>query len=201
MTKGAIIVQALKHKIKAEGKVLSDTVLKVDSFLNHQIDPQLMKEIGQEFADLFHDEGITKIITIESSGIAPATMAGLVMDIPVVFARKRKSLTLSKNLYSASVYSFTKKESTEISVSGDFIQPHDVVLIIDDFLANGQAVLGLIDIIGQAGARLSGVGIVIEKGFQTGGELLRKQGVRVESLAIVSSLENGQVDFTKEAQA
>lgn len=201
MTKGDITVLALKNKIKVEGKVLSDTVLKVDSFLNHQIDSQLMKEIGQEFAKLFHEAGITKIVTIESSGIAPATMAGLIMDIPVVFARKRKSLTLSKNLYTASVYSFTKKETSEISVSGDFIQPNDVVLIIDDFLANGQAVLGLIDIIEQAGARLSGVGIVIEKGFQSGGELLRKQGIRVESLAIVSSLENGKVVFAEEEQA
>ncbi|MCJ7839764.1 xanthine phosphoribosyltransferase [Lederbergia sp. NSJ-179] len=193
-------MQALKDKIKGEGKVLSDTVLKVDSFLNHQIDPQLMKEIGQEFADLFQKAEVTKIVTIESSGIAPATMAGLIMDIPVVFARKRKSLTLSKNLYTARVHSFTKNETNEISVSGDFIQPNDVVLIIDDFLANGQAVLGLIDIIKQAGADLAGVGIVIEKGFQSGGELLREQGIRVESLAIVSSLQNGEVVFAKGEQ-
>lgn len=196
--KGDIIVKTLKDKIVAEGKVLSDTVLKVDSFLNHQIDPQLMKEIGEEFASRFQNAGVTKIITIESSGIAPATMAGLLLNVPVVFARKRKSLTLSENLYTAKVHSFTKKETNEISISGDFIQQDDVVLIIDDFLANGQAVLGLLDMIEQAEAKLAGVGIVIEKGFQTGGHLIRDRGIRVESLAIIDSLQNGQVEFAEE---
>ncbi len=183
----------------SEGKVLSDTVLKVDSFLNHQIDPNLMKEIGEEFAVRFQEAGVTKIVTIESSGIAPATMAGLLMNVPVVFARKRKSLTLSENLYTAQVHSFTKKETNEISISGDFIQQDDVVLIIDDFLANGQAVLGLLDMIEQAGARLAGVGIVIEKGFQSGGQLIRDRGIRVESLANVASLKNGKVEFMEES--
>lgn len=191
-------MKALQEKIVTEGKVLSDTVLKVDSFLNHQIDPNLMKEIGEEFATRFQEAGVTKIITIESSGIAPATMAGLLMNVPVVFARKRKSLTLSENLYTAQVHSFTKKETNEISISGDFIQQDDVVLIIDDFLANGQAVLGLLDMIEQAGARLAGVGIVIEKGFQSGGQLIRDRGIRVESLAIISSLQNGKVEFMEE---
>lgn len=194
-------MKALKEKVISEGKVLSDTVLKVDSFLNHQIDPSLMKEIGEEFAARFQKDGVTKIITIESSGIAPATMAGLVMNVPVVFARKRKSLTLSENLYTAKVFSFTKKETSEISVSGDFIQQDDVVLIIDDFLANGQAVLGLLDIIEQAGAELAGVGIVIEKGFQSGGQLIRGRGIRVESLANIASLENGKVEFVEENSA
>ncbi|GIN23331.1 xanthine phosphoribosyltransferase [Siminovitchia fordii] len=191
-------MKALQDKIVTEGKVLSDTVLKVDSFLNHQIDPNLMKEIGEEFAVRFQEAGVTKIITIESSGIAPATMAGLFMNVPVVFARKRKSLTLSENLYTAQVHSFTKKETNEISISGDFIQQDDVVLIIDDFLANGQAVLGLLDMIEQAGARLAGVGIVIEKGFQSGGQLIRDRGIRVESLANVASLQNGKVEFVEE---
>lgn len=195
---GDNIVKALQDKIVTEGKVLSDTVLKVDSFLNHQIDPNLMKEIGEEFAVRFQEAGVTKIITIESSGIAPATMAGLFMNVPVVFARKRKSLTLSENLYTAQVHSFTKKETNEISISGDFIQQDDVVLIIDDFLANGQAVLGLLDMIEQAGARLAGVGIVIEKGFQSGGQLIRDRGIRVESLANVASLQNGKVEFVEE---
>lgn len=192
-------MKALQEKIVSEGKVLSDTVLKVDSFLNHQIDPNLMKEIGEEFAVRFQEAGVTKIVTIESSGIAPATMAGLLMDVPVVFARKRKSLTLSENLYTAQVHSFTKKETNDISISGDFIQQDDVVLIIDDFLANGQAVLGLLDMIKQAGARLAGVGIVIEKGFQSGGQLIRDRGIRVESLANVASLKNGKVEFMEES--
>ncbi|MCR2823551.1 xanthine phosphoribosyltransferase [Lederbergia panacisoli] len=192
-------MKALQEKIVSEGRVLSDTVLKVDSFLNHQIDPNLMKDIGKEFAVRFQNAGVTKIITIESSGIAPATMTGLLLNVPVVFARKRKSLTLSENLYTAKVHSFTKKETNEISISGDFIQQHDVVLIIDDFLANGQAVLGLLEMIEQAGAKLAGVGIVIEKGFQSGGQLIRNRGIRVESLANIASLQNGKVEFMEES--
>ncbi len=188
-------MKLLKEQIIKEGKVLSDTVLKVDSFLNHQIDPLLMKEIGEEFANRFTDEVITKILTIESSGIAPATMLGLTIGAPVVFARKRKSLTLSENLFSSKVHSFTKNETNDISVSKDFLSANDNVLIIDDFLANGEAVKGLLEIAEQAGATVIGVGIVIEKGFQKGGQLLREQGVRVESLANIKSLENGKVEF------
>lgn len=196
MMKGRIItMDLLKEKIVKEGKILSDTVLKVDSFLNHQIDPLLMREIGEEFANRFKDEVITKVLTIESSGIAPATMLGLTIGAPVVFARKKKSLTLSGNLYTSQVYSFTKKETNEISVSGDFLSPDDNVLIVDDFLANGEAVKGLLDIAKQAGCKVVGVGIVIEKGFQDGGKTLRDQGIRVESLAIISSMQNGTVEF------
>lgn len=191
-------MKQLQEKILAEGKVLSESVLKVDSFLNHQIDPALMQAIGEEFASRFADEGVTKILTIESSGIAPAVMAGLVLGVPVVFARKRKSLTLVDELYTASVHSFTKNETNDISVSKAFISSEDVVLVMDDFLANGQAALGLVDIVEQANAALSGIGIVIEKGFQTGGNLLRGRGIRVESLAIVSSLESGKVAFLEE---
>ncbi|MFD1206424.1 MULTISPECIES: xanthine phosphoribosyltransferase [Sporosarcina] len=191
-------MKQMEDKILAEGKVLSDQVLKVDSFLNHQIDPQLMKAIGMEFAERFKDAGITKILTIESSGIAPAVMAGLELNVPVVFARKRKSLTLVDDLLTAKVHSFTKNETNEISVSKKFINADDTVLMIDDFLANGQAVNGLMDIIEQAGATLAGVGIVIEKGFQQGGELLREKGIRIESLAIIESLENGEVKLKKE---
>nr|WP_106782261.1 xanthine phosphoribosyltransferase [Lysinibacillus timonensis] len=185
----------LKEKIIKEGKVLSDTVLKVDSFLNHQIDPLLMREIGEEFANRFSDEVITKILTIESSGIVPATMLGLTIGAPVVFARKRKSLTLSENLLTSKVHSFTKNETNEISVSKDYLLPDDNVLIIDDFLANGEAVKGLLDIVKQSGATLVGVGIVIEKGFQQGGQTLREEGVRIESLANIKSLTNGNVKF------
>ncbi|AMO31340.1 xanthine phosphoribosyltransferase [Lysinibacillus sp. fkY74-1] len=194
-------MKLLHDKIMQEGKVLSSSVLKVDSFLNHQIDPLLMKEIGHEFANRFADQVITKILTIESSGIAPSVMLGLEIGAPVVFARKRKSLTLSDNLYTSKVHSFTKNETNDISVSRNFLSEDDNILIVDDFLANGEAVKGLLDIAAQAGAHVVGVGIVIEKGFQDGGKLLREQGVRVESLAIVDSLEDGKVTFATEARA
>ncbi|AIM15031.1 MULTISPECIES: xanthine phosphoribosyltransferase [Neobacillus] len=188
-------MKLLEQRIKKDGKVLSNQVLKVDSFLNHQVDPQLMMEIGKEFSKRFADEGITKIVTIESSGIAPAVMTGLYMNVPVVFARKRKSLTLSEGLLTASVHSFTKNVTNEISVSQNYLNKEDKVLIIDDFLANGQAALGLIHIVQQSGAQVAGIGIVIEKSFQDGAEMLEKLGYRVESLARISSLENGKVTF------
>ncbi|CAM3504695.1 xanthine phosphoribosyltransferase [Aeromicrobium ponti] len=193
-------MELLIEKIKNEGIVLSSSVLKVDSFLNHQIDPQLMQEVGKEFAERFADSGITRILTIESSGIAPAVMTGLQLKVPVVFARKRKSLTLVNDLITASVYSFTKQETSEISVSKKYLDEKDKVLIIDDFLANGQAALGLAEIAKKANASIAGIGIVIEKGFQDGGRLLREQGYRVESLAILDSLENGMVSFENSSE-
>lgn len=197
--RGTSDMKQLQEKIIAEGRVLSESVLKVDSFLNHQIDPVLMDAIGEEFASRFTDAGITKILTIESSGIAPAMMAGLKMGVKPVFARKSKSLTLTDHLYTASVHSFTKNVTSEISISKDFLDKGDVVLILDDFLANGQAVLGLLEIIEQAGATLAGVGIVIEKGFQPGGRTIRDRGIRVETLANIKSMENGKVEFFEEA--
>lgn len=191
-------MRLLQEKIKNDGQVLSDQILKVDSFLNHQIDPELMHEIGKEFAKRFANEGITKIVTIESSGIAPAVMTGLQFNIPVIFARKRKSLTLTEGLITASVHSFTKQETNEISIAQKFLNAEDKVLIIDDFLANGQAALGLIDIVNQSGAEVAGVGIVIEKSFQDGAKMLSDQGIRVESLAHVASLANGEVTFKSE---
>lgn len=193
-------MELLIEKIKNEGSVLSSSVLKVDSFLNHQIDPQLMLEIGKEFAERFAECGITKILTIESSGIAPAVMAGLQLNVPVVFARKRKSLTLVNDLITASVHSFTKGETNEISVSEKYLSENDTVLIIDDFLANGQAALGLAEIADKANASIAGIGIVIEKGFQEGGSLLRDRSYRVESLAIINSLENGTIRFENSAE-
>jgi xanthine phosphoribosyltransferase len=191
-------MRLLEEKISTEGKVLSENVLKVDSFLNHQIDPQLMLEIGKEFARIFAGEGITKIVTIESSGIAPAVMAGLYMNVPVIFARKRKSLTLVDELLTASVHSFTKNETNEISISNKYINENDRVLIIDDFLANGEAALGLVKIVEQSGAELTGIGIVIEKSFQQGAQKLKDLGLRVESLARIASLSNGVVTFINE---
>ncbi|AXY08708.1 xanthine phosphoribosyltransferase [Bacillus anthracis] len=194
-------MKVLQEKILNEGKVLSGDVLKVDAFLNHQIDPVLMQEIGKEFAKRFKEENITKIVTIESSGIAPAVMAALELGVKVIFARKRKSLTLQDNMYVASVYSFTKQETNEISLSRNHIDESDRVLIIDDFLANGQAALGLMSLVEQAGASIAGIGIVIEKAFQDGGKKLREQGVRVESLAEIASLDNGTVTFVQQETA
>ncbi len=184
-------MEALHKKIREEGVVLSDQVLKVDAFLNHQIDPALMKLIGDEFAALFKDSGITKI----ASGIAPAIMTGLNLGVPVIFARKQQSLTLTENLLSATVYSFTKKVESTVAISPRHLTSSDRVLIIDDFLANGKASQALISIIKQAGATVAGLGIVIEKSFQGGRAELDAQGYRVESLARVKSLSGGVVTF------
>jgi xanthine phosphoribosyltransferase len=189
-------MELLKKKIAAEGIVLSDQVLKVDSFLNHQIDPQLMQEIGKTFAARFRESGVTKIVTIESSGIAPAVFTALELGISMIFARKRKSLTLQDDLYTEKVYSFTKKEESEISISRKLLTPSDRVLLIDDFLANGEAAHALARIVEQAGATVVGIGIVIEKAFQNGGSKLQEKGYEVESLARVASLQGGSVVFT-----
>jgi len=188
-------VEALHQKIREEGIVLSDQVLKVDAFLNHQIDPALMQLIGDEFARLFADAGVTKIVTIEASGIAPAVMTGLKLGVPVIFARKHQSLTLTENLLTASVYSFTKQTENTVAISPRHLNSSDRVLVIDDFLANGKASQALISIIKQAGATVAGLGIVIEKSFQGGRAELDSQGYRVESLARVKSLEGGVVTF------
>ena len=189
---------ALEQKILNEGIVLSDQVLKVDAFLNHQIDPVLMQLIGKEFAARFKDAGITKIITIEASGIAPAIMAGLELGVPVIFARKYQSLTLKDDLYRSKVFSFTKQTESTIAISNKQLSSTDKALVIDDFLANGQAALGLIDLIHQANAEVVGVGIVIEKSFQPGRDVLLEKGYRVESLARVKSLADGKVSFITE---
>lgn len=191
-------MEVLKKKIIEEGKVLSDTVLKVDSFLNHQMDPVLMKQIGEEFAHRFREMGITKVLTVESSGIGPALLTALEMGVPMIFARKRKSLTLTEGLITSTVRSFTKQETNEVTISRDFITKGDNVLIIDDFLAVGQAALGLIDIVKQAGANPVGVGIVIEKSFQDGYKMVKETGVQLESLAKIASLEDGKVQFVNE---
>lgn len=188
-------MQKLKEYIVKEGLVLSDDILKVDAFLNHQIDPFLIREVGEEFARRFQDESVTKILTIESSGIAPAVMTGLALHVPVVFARKKKSLTLKDSYYEAKVFSYTKQETTSVVVAKKFLTPKDRVLVIDDFLANGQAAEGLIQVVRMAGARLAGLGAVIEKSFQPGGSNLRNQGIRVESLVEIASLADGKVHF------
>ena len=191
-------MHTLEQKILSEGIVLSDQVLKVDAFLNHQIDPVLMQQVGKEFAARFKDLGITKIITIEASGIAPAVMAGLELGVPVIFARKYQSLTLKDDLYRSKVFSFTKQTESTIAISKKHLVEGDKAIVIDDFLANGHAALALIDLIQQAHAEVMGVGIVIKKSFQAGRQLLLDKGYRVESLARVKSLENGAVEFVRD---
>lgn len=193
-------MEILKERIAAEGIVLGNEVLKVDAFLTHQVDPVLMQAIGDEFAKRFAKEKITKVVTIEASGIAPAIFAGLTLGVPVIFARKAKSLTMNEELLTAEVYSFTKQVTSNVSISQKFLSEADEVLIIDDFLANGQAALGLVELCRQAGAKVNGIGIVIEKSFQPGRELLIEQGLRVESLARIKAFENNQVTYVEEAQ-
>lgn len=196
--KGFLFMENLKDRIKQDGQVLPGNVLKVNSFLNHQIDSDLMYEIGQEFAKRFDNEKITRILTVESSGIAPALMVGLALHVPVVFARKQKSAILNGEVYSAKVYSYTKQVENIVGIDKKFLQADDQVLIIDDFMANGEAVKGLVEIANQAQAKVVGVGIVIEKAFQNGGQSLRQAGLRVESLAQIASFIDNQVHFLGE---
>ncbi|MCH4123857.1 MAG: xanthine phosphoribosyltransferase [Levilactobacillus sp.] len=191
-------MKLLEDRIRQDGTVLPGNVLKVDNFLNHQIDPQLMDQMGAEFARKFANMGITKVLTVESSGIAPAVMAGLHLHVPVIFARKHKSLTLTDNLYTAKVYSYTKQVNNDISIDRRFLDASDRVLIIDDFLANGQAVQGLFDIAETAGIAVAGVGVVIEKRFQKGHQLVEDAGVPLVALASIASFEDGQVVFAQD---
>ncbi len=188
-------MELLKQRILKDGRVAGTDVLKVDSFLNHQLDVGLLNEIGKEFKKRFEDKKITKILTIEASGIAVACMAALSFNVPVVFAKKTEAKNMDVDTYESEVFSFTKNKGYKIRISKKFIGAGDRILILDDFLANGKAVLGLKDIIDQAGAVLEGVGIVIEKGFQDGGRILRNAGIRVESLAIVESMSEGRIVF------
>ena len=191
-------MKLLEERILKDGNVLGESILKVDSFLTHQVDFKLMKEIGQTFADRFKDAGVTKVVTIEASGIAPALYVAEALDVPMIFAKKAKNITMNEGILTAEVYSFTKQVTSTVSIAGKFLDPSDKVLIIDDFLANGQAAKGLIQIIEQAGATVEAIGIVIEKSFQDGRDLLEKAGYPVLSLARLDRFENGQVIF-KEA--
>ncbi|MDF7637139.1 xanthine phosphoribosyltransferase [Leuconostocaceae bacterium ESL0958] len=193
-------MQALESKISTAGRVLGSDILKVDSFLNHQIDPELMWAMGQDFAQHFAQAGITKVLTVESSGIAPAVMTGLALNVPVVFARKSKSRILAEEAYLADVYSYTKESQQTIRVDQRFLSKNDRLLLIDDFLANGQALLGLKSLADQAGATIVGTGIVIEKSFQPGRQAAAKAGLNnIYSLARIAAFENGQVVFDQTA--
>ena len=182
-------MQQLKDRILSDGKCFAGGILKVDNFINHQMDPQLMRKMAEEIVRRFADHQINKVVTIEASGIAPAIMVGEILRVPVVFAKKKVPSTM-ENMLVTEVFSFTKGTSFKVCVSADYLGKEDRVLFIDDFLANGNAALGIIDLIEQAGARLEGMGFLIEKGFQSGGDELRGRGIHVESLAIIDSLDN-----------
>lgn len=188
-------MKALEERIRREGLILSDTVLKVDSFLNHQVDTELALEIGREIGRRFAGQGITKVLTIEASGIQFAMAAGIALRIPFVYAKKKKAVTLAEQVYSASVHSFTRGETYQVSISRHYLGPDDKVLIVDDFLATGAALAGLVQIVREAGAELAGVSCVIEKGFQEGRGLLEDMGVRVHSLARIASMAPGEIHF------
>ncbi len=190
-------MKSLEERIQKDGVVKEGNVLKVDSFLNHQMDVKLFHEMGLEWKELFKDKPINKILTIEASGIGIACVAAECFDVPVVFAKKTASINLDGEMYTSKVESFTKKRVFDIIVSKKFLNPEDHILIIDDFLANGCAVMGLIDLINAAGATVEGVGIAIEKGFQQGGQMIRDKGIKLESLAIVDAMDpvTGKITF------
>ncbi len=193
-------MKLLEERIKKDGIVKPGNVLKVDSFLNHQIDVTLYQEIGKEFHRLFGDKNITKILTIEASGIGIACVAAQYFNVPVVFAKKTQSVNLDGETYNCKIESFTKKRVYDVIVSKKFLNKDDHVLIIDDFLANGCAVLGLLELIDSAGATVEGIGICIEKGFQQGGEIIRQRGLDLESLAIIESMnsDTGEIVFREQ---
>lgn len=190
-----VLIRELEQRILSEGQILPGEVLKVGSFLNQQIDTKLLKDMGEEIARLFEGNNVTKVLTIESSGIAIAYAAAEAMGLPVVFAKKHSTSNLSGNVLTSKVFSYTHQQTYDIFVSADFITSEDTVLIVDDFLAKGNALAGLIEIVGKAGAKLAGCAIAIEKGFQGGGDSLRAKGIRVESLAIIDKMTDDSLEF------
>ena len=191
-------METLEARILKDGYVLGENILKVDSFLTHQVDLHLMKEIGDVFAARFKNAGITKVVTIEASGIAPALYTADALGVPMIFAKKSKNITMNEGILTAEVFSFTKQVTNTVSIAGKYLSEKDKVLIVDDFLANGRAAKGLVEIVEQAGAKVEAVGIVIEKSFQEGRGLLEEAGIPVFSLARLERFENGKVVF-KEA--
>ena len=193
-------MQLLKDRIRKDGKIKEGNVLKVDSFLNHQMDVKLFQEIGKEFKRRFADEEITKILTIEASGIGIACVAAEVFNVPVVFAKKTQTKNIAGDVYTTKVESFTHGRVYDIIVSKEFLGKGDKVLLIDDFLANGKALEGLAQLVQDSGAELVGAGVVIEKGFQRGGDAIRAKGIHLESLAIVESMNDktGEIVFREQ---
>lgn len=192
-------MELLRKRILEEGIVLNGSVLKVDSFLNHQLDPQLIMKLGEEIANRYRHDAITKVVTIESSGIAVGMAAALCLNTPLVFARKRKSILMTEDVYHTEVFSYTKKESNDVTIARKFLPQGETVLIIDDFLASGEAALGLAKLVEEAGCRVAGFGIVIEKSFQPGRQRLLEAGYRVESLVRIKSITEGRITFLAES--
>lgn len=191
-------MKLLEDRIKKDGQVFPGNILKVDSFLNHQIDVGLLKEMGEEIKRLYVNAGVNKILTIEASGIAIACMAAEYFECPVLFAKKTRTKNIANSVYKTQVRSFTHGTEYDVIVSKDFINENDTVLIVDDFLAEGNALLGLVDLCAQAGAKVAGCAIAVEKGFQQGRQRVEAKGIRVESLAIVESMSDGEVIFRKQ---
>ena len=188
----------LEERIQKDGIVKEGNVLKVDSFLNHQMDIKLFRQMGEEWKRRFAEANINKILTIEASGIGIACIVAQYFDVPVVFAKKAQSINIDGDVYSTKIQSFTHQRVYDVIVSKKYLNPEDHILIIDDFLANGCALEGLIDLVQSAGATVEGIGIAIEKGFQQGGKLIRDRGIRLESLAIVDSMEGGELVFREQ---
>lgn len=185
----------MEEKIRREGKVLPGGILKVGNFLNQQIDTAFLEEMGDEIAELYEGCGVTKILTIESSGIAIAAAAGISMNVPMVFAKKHKTSNVDGEIYSTTVHSFTHNTDYHVVVSHDYLLPEDRVLLVDDFLANGHALRGLVDLVHQAGAEVVGAAVAIEKKFQGGGDAIREEGIRVEPLACIESMSDDSITF------
>lgn len=191
-------MELLEKRISEEGRVLPGNIVKIDGFLNHQVDIRLMREIAREFRRLFPEKQINKILTVEASGIALAAITALEFDVPMVFIKKAKSDNIEGGLYQSDIFSYTYKKKVTLLLARQWLTESDNVLIVDDFLANGEAMRGVIEIVGQSGARLMGVGIAVEKGFQPGGAHLREQGINLRSLAIIDGVEDGKIVFRKQ---
>ena len=193
-------MKALEERIRLEGKVLPGNIVKVDGFLNHRVDVRLMREMAREFGRLFDLDGLTAVLTIEASGIALAAICADEFDVPMVFAKKAKSDNIEGGLYQSKIFSYTYRKEVTLIMSRQWLGPDDKVLIVDDFLANGEAIHGLVDIVNQAGAELIGIGVAVEKGFQPGGKRLREEGINLKSLAIIDKADESGFVFRKQEE-
>lgn len=192
-------MELLKQRIREEGRVLPGNIIKIDGFLNHRVDTKLMRAIAKEFAQLFDTNGITAVLTVEASGIALGTICAEELGVPMVFAKKAKSDNIEGGLYQSDIYSYTYKKKVTLLVSSQWLGPQDKVLIVDDFLANGEALRGLVEIVQQSGAQLIGLGVAVEKGFQGGGKKLRDTGVDLKSLAVIQRADETGIYFEDDA--
>ncbi|MDO4492740.1 MAG: xanthine phosphoribosyltransferase [Clostridia bacterium] len=193
-------MQLLQERIRKEGKVLPGNIIKIDGFMNHRVDVRLMRDIAKEFGRLFDVKDVTLVLTAEASGIALATICAEEFGVPMVFAKKAKSDNIEGGLYQSNIYSYTYKRKVTLLCSQDWIRPSDKVLIIDDFLANGEALRGLVEIVEQSGATLVGMGVAVEKGFQDGGRKLRERGINLKSLAIIESADENGIVFREDEE-